>query len=261
MHVLFAISILALVALLLASAAILQHVRRSRRKRRRFLEENTALAAATVHELAFTEGQRIDDVPRVVAFEPEPEAAAPPPFPSAEAALDSSRSAGFAGSASMLDPETVSIAAALELATHNSNLRAASSDHTSTSAQTAAADSAEEAKPAVESAATETEASQSASEDAIAEKAAPESEPSPVSEPVFAAAARILAATPRPLPALAPLPPRSTRISSARHPLAQLVPPMERPDWAYFNKDMGDLSDPEPSRSRVRDLKTTKQRS
>jgi hypothetical protein len=55
-------------------------------------------------------------------------------------------------------------------------------------------------------------------------------------------------------------PQRSSRISSAKHLLSQLVPPLERPDWAYFNKDMGDLSDPEAPRSRLRGNRAIKQR-
>jgi len=36
------------------------------------------------------------------------------------------------------------------------------------------------------------------------------------------------------------------------HSQAEGARPANRPDWIYFNKDMGDLSDPAPSRIRVR---------
>ena len=44
---------------------------------------------------------------------------------------------------------------------------------------------------------------------------------------------------------------RPVRSVHPAHPAAPFIP-TRRPDWAYFNKDMGDLSDPVPSRIRDR---------
>jgi hypothetical protein len=62
--------------------------------------------------------------------------------------------------------------------------------------------------------------------------------PAPAVKPIYPSAHPTLAeSTPPPPP---PLPPRS-----GKHPVV-------RADWAYFNKDMGDLSDPAPAGSRTR---------
>ena len=48
--------------------------------------------------------------------------------------------------------------------------------------------------------------------------------------------------------------PKPVRAAYPKHPLASLSKKMERPDWAYFNKDLGDLTDPyEAPRSRIKD--------
>ena len=45
---------------------------------------------------------------------------------------------------------------------------------------------------------------------------------------------------------------RPVRSVHPPHSAAPFVLPLRRPDWVYFNKDMGDLSDPTPSRIRDR---------
>jgi hypothetical protein len=45
---------------------------------------------------------------------------------------------------------------------------------------------------------------------------------------------------------------RPVRSVYPQAPATPFALPIRRPDWAYFNKDMGDLSDPSPSRVRDR---------
>jgi len=45
---------------------------------------------------------------------------------------------------------------------------------------------------------------------------------------------------------------RPVRSAPSPHPAPPFALPLRRPDWVYFNKDMGDLSDPLPSRMRDR---------
>jgi hypothetical protein len=45
---------------------------------------------------------------------------------------------------------------------------------------------------------------------------------------------------------------RPVRSVHPPHPAPPFALPLRRPDWVYFNKDMGDLSDPTPSRIRDR---------
>ena len=120
MRILFAISILALVALLSAAAAIVQHIRRSRRRARRFQEENADLPTATTmlgltppplntgdKDVSFTEVApfRTVSISRGNGNKP----AAPPPA----SALKASTNAGFPSTASAFDPETLTLVSAL----------------------------------------------------------------------------------------------------------------------------------------------------
>jgi hypothetical protein len=150
MHVLFAISVLALVALLWASAAIVRHVRRSRSRRRRLLANS---AESSTH----------------VPLERSQDANPP--------SIDFSKVSPFRSSAFDFPEPTASPAP-----------------------------------------------------------------PAPVSASLADLAAR-LASDP---------PAEALRNSSPRHQLASLLAPLPpqsaRPDWAYFNKDMGDLSDPQSPR-------------
>jgi len=74
----------------------------------------------------------------------------------------------------------------------------------------------------------------------------PEWPPRKLSQPIEPIAAK----TPTNQPD--PLLPRPVRSVPSSHPSTPFVLPLRRPDWAYFNKDMGDLSDPLPSRMRDR---------
>jgi len=99
----------------------------------------------------------------------------------------------------------------------------------------------------------------------------PIAEPQPAIEPQPALriveipqAPQALPATPDPLPLQADLIPVAAKtpgfagIPFLRRPVRSAQPapaftlPAHRPDWIYFNKDMGDLSDPSPSRIRDR---------
>jgi len=74
------------------------------------------------------------------------------------------------------------------------------------------------------------------------------------SAPAFPTLAAAEAEAPPP-PIEAPPPPalrNMRRPVRSVHSQAEGARPANRPDWIYFNKDMGDLSDPAPSRIRVR---------
>jgi hypothetical protein len=69
-------------------------------------------------------------------------------------------------------------------------------------------------------------------------------------------ATRVMAVAAPPVVAMPPTadadPGQRRPVRSAPPPTSSEVRPANRPDWIYFNKDMGDLSDPAPSRVRDR---------
>lgn len=238
MRILFAISILAFLALLWATIAIVQHVRRARRRKRRFLESApTPLRSAS-------SGLGLASLPPTRAV-PElsfTDLAAPPPP----------------------RPEPVSVADELpvetEAATSEPELTLQTEEHLESKAQPETSPEPEplqiDPEPEPEITAKAEEQLEAEAEPTSEPEASPESETSPettteaTTEPQSTAQPEpIPETTPEPFQAAIPEPPplkRPIRIGPPKHLLAQLVQPIHRPDWAYFNKDMGDLSDPEP---------------
>ena len=203
----FAISLFALLALLWASFAIAQHIRRARRRRRRFLESTAPLPTAP--ELSFADPAA-----------PIQQHSAPPPAP---AAFPFAQPREYAASSITAAPEPEVTLAAEE------NLEEPQPAPYIPEPLSRPISSAPEPEITV------------AAEDNL-EQTEPEPIAQPAPEPVYDEAAKF--------PGFSYTKPRSLRPATPqKHPLASLVPPLERPDWAYFNKDMGDLSDPEPRHS------------
>jgi hypothetical protein len=260
MRILLAISFVALIALLWAMVAIMQHVRRARRRRRRFLESVPPPAG---HGLGLANIIPVTKVPEM-NFK-DLAAPEPPPVPMDEPAIAPAH-------------ETYSTeAAAIEVAEPEISAQAEEQLEAVSDPPRISAPAKE---PLTEPATAEAEPEITVdAEDFVEAEAAAEVVPEPHAEepqqaeadasseaPQIYATNYIPYAAPAPAAASAandasiatveehgpaapghvPATPRVVRSHSAKHPLASLVPQLNRPDWAYFNKDMGDLSDPEP---------------
>jgi len=278
MRILFAISILAFIALLWASIAIVQHVRRQRRRRRRFLDSTATLVsqsstaplgiahlspAQSIPELSFTD----------LAAPPPPP---PPPPQETEAALadelptetEAATSEPEATPALEVDvaPEPIAEAGTVSAAEVQPTVEPEPEPQRELEPEVSLATEEHleaEAAPELE---TQPEIEQHYEPDftpepEITEIAEEQLETEAAPEPNIIASEPEAAPEQEPVQAAIPEPPplvRPIRTGPPKHPLAQLVQPLHRPDWAYFNKDMGDLSDPEPrtdSRPKIRAFK------
>jgi hypothetical protein len=265
MRILLAISFVALIALLWAMVAIMQHVRRARRRRKRFLE---SVPAASEHGLGLANMVPATKVPEMNFKDlaaPEPEF-----LPTFEPAIAMAQS-DFVDSvqAEAAEPE-ISAAAEeqLEAAAAPPAIFVPADEPLTGPATadaepeiTAATEDFIEAEAAAEPATSETEIVPEHHEedphqdemDEVDATCAPSqtfvTNYIPYAAPAPAVATASITPSEDHYPAPPdhePATPRVVRSHSAKHPLASLVPQLNRPDWAYFNKDMGDLSDPEP---------------
>jgi len=283
MRILFVISILAFIALLWATVAIVQHVRRQRRRQRRFLESNGTLAVqSTAAPLGITGLPSKTSIPLLTFTDPAapPPPLPPPPVPGPVAEVQQEPEASVADELPVETEGATSEPEVIQLADESPTTAASPEPEIAPVA---------EVQPAVEPE-PESEITLAIEEHLEAESyTAPETipevqphhEPDFTPEPEITAAAEeqlesepasepdTLSVEPEPAPepeatqSTIPEPPplvRPIRSGPPKHPLAQLVQPLPRPDWAYFNKDMGDLSDPEPrsnGRPKLRTLKPT----
>jgi hypothetical protein len=247
MPIFITISILALLAALWATISIVQHVRRSHR-RRRFFRESLQTPET--------------DLPLEAFLPPVPQVAAPPPTPALNIAP------------APLPPATKLDTAPTLPAGSSSVRRAISANPTSAGPlgliAAARQISRDMPQPDRRSSGVRkvavTEALQLPTEAiAIQANSLAEQQPStPLPAIVEQQAPAIEAFEPparkSPQPAMPPIVavelPKPAADPLLRRPVRSVPPafalPSRRPDWAYFNKDMGDLSDPTPSRIRDR---------
>ena len=289
MRILFAILILAVLALLWVSVAIARHVRRERRRRRRILASSpqkpgTNATPVTLdlsvpvvvagEEITFLdpsakptpratpldgttvslEGKRIEEATAIeletLLAEPVP----PPPIPTESEAVVPATShefndfhetepVDFAPQAAVQEEQPVlpeETVAPENIATAPEQVPAPPE------AVGLLAGSPEAVEPELVLAAPElvlAAIEQPDAESAILEQSASTAEETPLAQ------AQAVSESSVPVP---PPPRRPFRAVPPKHPLASLIPPIHRPDWAYFNKDMGDLSDPAPRAPRLR---------
>jgi hypothetical protein len=224
MHILLAISVLAFAALLWATIAIANHIRRARRRRRRFMESTAQLAAQSpASPLNLSQVIPKRSVPELSFTDL---AAPPPPIPEPEVTA--------AALADELPTDT-------EAATSEPELTVAAEEQLETEVHPNPHFEPEPKAP-IEAFVPEPEITLAA-EEQLEDEATP-----PEPEHVSMRASEFEPLQPPPLT-------KPIRTGPPKHPLASLIPPIERPDWAFFNKDMGDLSDPEPrssSRPKIR---------
>jgi hypothetical protein len=240
MRILVAISILVLLVLLWATVSIIQHIRKSRR-RSRFLREDTPQLEAA----------------HVLSPSPEPtfaELAAKTltvSLPTASPAIAPPH-AGVSSARRMAVSQTPS-AGALGLI---AQARKLSQDMPQPQIRPSGVHKAVVATPEPQPVLTIVEVPQLPAApppiEILAEIPVIPSQPVPVqvvTQPLAASVADVLEISPAPrTPAFASIPFFRRPI----RPAPAFTLPAHRPDWVYFNKDMGDLSDPTPSRIRDR---------
>jgi len=245
MRILVAISILVLLALLWATVSIVQHIRKSRR-RNRFLRENTpplevAPALSPSPEPTFAE---------LAAKALAASAASSPIRIAAE-----SSPAGVSSARRMAVPQTPSTGALGLIA----QARKLSQDMPQPQIHPSGIHKTIAATPKPQPVLTIVEVPQLPAApppiEILPEIPVISSQPVPVqvvTQPLAASVADVLETSPAPrTPAFASIPFFRRPVRPA-HPAPAFTLPAHRPDWVYFNKDMGDLSDPTPSRIRDR---------
>ncbi len=212
MRILVAISVLVLVVLLWATVSIVQHIRKSRR-RSRFLREKP---------------QQIDATPAPLA--PEPTSVRAVVEPSSPAGVSSARRATASQSPSASALGLIAAARKLSHDMPQPQIRP--------SGIRQAATTTPEPQPVLRIV-------------EVPPVEIPVILPQPVLAEVVTQPLALVAAESPVFPAISAIPFLSRPVRSAQ-PAPAFTLPAHRPDWIYFNKDMGDLSDPTPSRIRDR---------
>ena len=236
MRILVAISILVLLALLLATVSIVRHIRKSRR-RSRFLRENTPQLEAA--PAVFTPVSSKSPEPTFAELAAKALAASSP----AASPASTPPPAGVSSARRMAVSQTPS-AGALGLI---AQARKLSHEMPQPQIRPSGIHKAAAATPEPQPVLTIVEVPQ-----------LPATAP-PIEvftqQPLVPLAASVADASETPpaprTPAFASIPFFRRPVRSA-HSTPAFTLPAHRPDWVYFNKDMGDLSDPTPSRIRDR---------
>jgi len=252
MRILVAISILVLLALLWATVSIVRHIRKSRR-RNRFLRENTPQLEAA--PAVFTPVSSKSPEPTFAELAAKALAASSP----AASPASTPPPAGVSSARRMAVSQTPS-AGALGLI---AQARKLSHEMPQPQIRPSGIHKAAAATPEPQPVLTIVEVPQLPATAPPIEVFTrrpleipvipPQSVPAQVVTQPLAASVADASETPSAprTPAFASIPFFRRPVRSA-HPAPAFTLPAHRPDWVYFNKDMGDLSDPTPSRIRDR---------